>query len=121
METIQYTSFISLIEEIDLQERVQRDRGTLFEILVKAYLTREPMYEHLFDAVWMLHEVPKEYKIPKKDTGVDLVARARNTGNLVAIQCKYYAKNRKIDKKDIDSFLNEVGKSFYAEGIIVSA
>ena len=120
METIQYTSFISLIEEIDLQERVQRDRGTLFEILVKAYLTREPMYEHLFDAVWMLHEVPKEYKIPKKDTGVDLVARARNTGNLVAIQCKYYAKNRKIDKKDIDSFLNEVGKSFYAEGIIVS-
>lgn len=42
-------------------------------------------------------------------------------GNLVAVQCKYYAKDRKIDKKDIDSFLNEVGKRYYSEGIVVSS
>lgn len=121
METIQYKSFISLIEEIDLQKRSQRDRGTLFELLVQAYLLNEPMYAKLYDAVWMLHDVPGEYKIPKKDTGVDLVARTRKTGKLVAVQCKYYAKDRKIDKKDIDSFLNEVGKRYYSEGIVVSS
>lgn len=121
METTQFKSFLSLIEEIDNPNRAQRDRGTLFELLIVAYLTREPMYARLFDAIWMLHDVPEEYAIPKKDTGVDLVARNRDTGELVAIQCKYYSKETTIQKAHIDSFLNEVGKSYYSEGIVVSS
>ncbi|MFI3620458.1 DEAD/DEAH box helicase [Enterococcus avium] len=121
MESIQQKSFISLMEEIDLEEHVQRDRGTLFELLSKIYLSNEPMYSHRYDAVWMLNEVPEQYHISRKDTGVDLVARIRDTGKLVAIQCKYYPKNKKIDKKDIDSFLNEVGKRQYSEGIVFSS
>src|SRR5699024_6137133 len=42
------------------------------------------------------------------------------TGELVAIQCKYYSKDTKIRKEHIDSFLNEVGKSYYSEGLIVT-
>lgn len=121
MESIQQKSFISLMEEIDIEEHVQRDRGTLFELLSKIYLSNEPMYSHRYDAVWMLNEVPEQYHISRKDTGVDLVARIRDTGKLVAIQCKYYPKNKKIDKKDIDSFLNEVGKRQYSEGIVFSS
>lgn len=120
VETKQFKSFISLISEIDLKDRVQRDRGTLFELLVKAYFTKEPMYARLFDTVWMLNDVPDEYRIPKRDTGVDLVARLRDTGKLVAIQCKYYNKDKTIQKADIDSFLNEVGKRYYTEGIVIS-
>ena len=45
------------------------------------------MYARLFDEVWMLGDVPEEHGIPKKDTGVDLVARNRETGKLIAIQC----------------------------------
>ena len=121
MESIQQKSFIFLMEEIDIEEHVQRDRGTLFELLSKIYLSNEPMYSHRYDAVWMLNEVPEQYHISRKDTGVDLVARIRDTGKLVAIQCKYYPKNKKIDKKDIDSFLNEVGKRQYSEGIVFSS
>lgn len=121
LETKQYKSFISLIEEIDIEERVQRDRGTLFELLVMTYFLNEPMYVRLFDRVWMLHNVPEEYSIPKKDTGVDLVARHRDTGKLVAIQCKYYSKDTTIQKSHIDSFLNEAGKKYYSEGIIVTS
>lgn len=121
MESIQQKSFIALMEEIDVQERAQRDRGTLFELLTKIYLTNEPMYAHRYDAVWMLSEVPEQYRIARKDTGVDLVARIRSTGKLVAIQCKYYPKDKKIEKKDIDSFLNEVGKRQYSEGIVFSS
>lgn len=123
METTQYKSFVALMEEIDSQdhEMKQRDRGTLFELLTKAYLINEPRYAKLFSDVWMLNEVPTEFGISKKDTGVDLVARVDQTGELVAIQCKYYRKDRKIDKKDIDSFLNEVGKEDYSSGIIVSS
>lgn len=121
METTQYKSFVTLMKEIDNGTRAQRDRGTLFELLVKAYLTKEPMYAQLFDAVWMLRDVPEEYTIPKRDTGVDLVARYRSTGELVAIQCKYYSRETTIQKAHIDSFLNEVGKHYYSEGIIVSS
>jgi predicted helicase len=114
-------SFDKIIQDLEREDMVQRDRGTLFELLVTAYLKHEPMYARLFDEVWMLGSVPEEYRIPKKDTGVDLVARNRETGELIAIQCKYYSKDTTIQKSHIDSFLNEVGKSYYAEGIIITS
>lgn len=122
-ETVGYQvqhSFDKIISNLEREDMTQRDRGTLFELLVTAYLKKEPMYARLFDAVWMLPDVPEEYSIPKKDTGVDLVARNRETGELIAIQCKYYSKDTSIQKSHIDSFLNEVGKSYYAEGIIIT-
>jgi predicted helicase len=79
------------------------------------------MYARLFDKVWKLSEIPVDYNIPKKDTGVDLVARKRETGEIVAVQCKFYSKDTKIRKEHIDSFLNEVGRQYYAEGIIVTS
>lgn len=109
------------MEEIDAKKHEQRDRGTLFELLVVAYLEREPMYARLFDEVWKLSDVPTNYDIPKKDTGVDLVARKRETGELVAVQCKFYSKDTTIRKEHIDSFLNEIGKQYYAEGIVVTS
>lgn len=113
-------SFISLVQEIDTEYRTQRDRGTLFELLVKTYLENEPVYQRLFENVWMLSEVPNEYNIPKVDTGVDLVAKKAKTGELVAIQAKYYDKDTTIQKSHIDSFLNEVGKKYYDEGLIIT-
>lgn len=114
-------SFDQIVQSLEREKMVQRDRGTLFELLITAYLKNEPMYARLFDEVWLLNEVPGEYKIPKKDTGVDLVARNRETGELVAVQCKYYSKDTTIQKSHIDSFLNEVGKKYYSEGIIVTS
>ncbi|KZR58957.1 DEAD/DEAH box helicase [Pseudobacillus badius] len=121
METKNYKSFIALLEEIDKEERTQRDRGTLFELLVLAYLQKEPTYARLFDKVWKLSDVPDEYNIPKKDTGVDLVAKEKSTGDLVAIQCKFHSRKTRVRKEHIDSFLNEVGKSYYSRGIIVTS
>ena len=66
--------------------------------------------QNLFSDVWLLNEVPEEYVIPKKDTGVDLVARNEATGELTAIQAKFY--DNKIYKRHIDSFLAELGKSY---------
>lgn len=114
-------TFDKIIHSLESKNMSQRDRGTLFELLVTAYLQHEPMYTQLFDKVWMLSDVPKKYGIPKKDTGVDLVARNRNTGELVAIQCKYYSQDTTIHKIHIDSFLNEVGKNYYSEGLVVSS
>lgn len=121
LEPKSYKSFIELMSEIDEKQHEQRDRGTLFELLVIAYLENEPMYSRLYDKVWKLSDVPAEYNVPKKDTGVDLVARERETGNLIAVQCKFYSKDTTIRKEHIDSFLNEVGKQYYSGGIIVTS
>ncbi len=70
------SSFENLIDQInETAGPIQRERGTLFEKLVIAYLKNEPMYKNLFTDVWLLNEVPNYYSIPKKDTGVDIVAR----------------------------------------------
>src|SRR5699024_7328147 len=114
-------SYLDLMKQIDQEERAQRDRGTLFELLTKAYLENEPVYRQLFDSVWLLKDVPEKFGIPKQDTGVDLVAKKRNSEELFAIQSKYYSTDYKIGKADIDSFLNEVGKSYYSEGIIITS
>lgn len=111
-------SFDDLVNQIDKLDAAQRDRGTYFEYLVLAYFKNEPTYKNEFEDVWMLSEVPSEYGIPKTDIGVDLVAKAY-TGELVAIQAKFY--RHAIQKSNIDSFLGEIGKSYYSSGIIVSS
>lgn len=111
-------SFDDLVNQIDKLDAAQRDRGTYFEYLVLAYFKNEPTYKNEFENVWMLSEVPSEYGIPKTDIGVDLVAKTY-TGELVAIQAKFY--RNAIQKSNIDSFLGEIGKSYYRSGIIVSS
>ena len=111
-------SFEKLVEQINNNANNQRDRGTYFEHLTKSYLKNEPTYQNEFKNVWLINEVPEKYGIPKYDIGVDLVAE-KMTGGLVAVQAKFY-KNE-IRKKDIDSFLGELGKDYYDSGIIVSS
>ena len=111
-------TFDDLINQINtVSNDVQRERGTLFEKLTLAYLKNEPTYKALYQNVWLLSEVPESYSIPKKDTGVDLVAEQKN-GDLVAIQAKFYTN--KVGKSEINSFVAELGKSYYQRGLIVS-
>jgi len=111
-------TFDDLINQINtVSKDVQRERGTLFEKLMLAYLKNEPTYKALYQNVWLLSEVPESYGIPKKDTGVDLVAEQKN-GDLVAIQAKFYTN--KVGKSEINSFVAELGKSYYQRGLIVS-
>ncbi|KRM55113.1 type ISP restriction/modification enzyme [Lacticaseibacillus sharpeae] len=112
-------NFDSLIAQIDESANgVQRDRGTMFEEVVKSYLLNEPAYKNLYDDVWLLSEVPAEYHIPKKDLGVDLVARHRDSGELTAVQAKYY--RGKVGKDTINSYVAELNKNYYADGLLVT-
>lgn len=111
-------NFNGLLEQINQAAGdIQRERGTLFEKLILAYLKNEPTYKALYQNVWLLADVPGEYGISKKDTGVDLVAQQKN-GDLVAIQAKFYT--HKVGKDAINSFVAELGKSYYQRGLIIS-
>ncbi|HPI99746.1 MAG TPA: DEAD/DEAH box helicase family protein [Enterococcus sp.] len=117
-KVVDINSFDNLIIQINQTAGgVQRERGTLFEKLVLAYLKNEPTYKRLYKNVWTLNTVPEEFNIPKKDTGVDLVAQQFN-GDLVAVQAKFY--QHKIGKDEINSFVAELGKNYYQRGLIVS-
>ena len=111
-------TFDNLVHQINELAETQRDRGTYFEYLARAYFKNEPTYQNEFKNVWMLADVPEEFGIPKVDLGVDLVAE-KFTGELVAIQAKFY--NHSIQKSNIDSFLGELGKDYYESGIIVAS
>ena len=58
-------TFDDLISQIKIVGLTQRDRGTYFEYIVRAYLQNDPTYKNEFKNVWLLTDVPVEYGIPK--------------------------------------------------------
>lgn len=70
----------------------EKQKGDLFEELVKAYLQLEPEYASKLKHVWLGGEVPqaiaKKLKLPATDQGIDIVAETHD-GEFWAIQCKY--------------------------------
>jgi predicted helicase len=54
------------------------------------------------------------------DTGIDLVARERGTGDLVAIQCKFYAPTASLSWSGVSTFVGMLGQPEFTSGMIVS-
>lgn len=98
----------------------EREKGTYFEELTCTYLRNEATYKDLYDKVWTYAEWAKEQGLSGKDTGIDLVARTRGTGEFHAIQCKLYAEDYRVQKKDIDSFFTASGKAPFSHRLIVT-
>jgi len=98
-----------LLEEFKEITNTERDKGTLFERLIKKFLQTDPQYSNLFENVWLWSEWKYSWG---QDDGIDLVAKERNTGNYWAIQCKFFDPKYTIQKSDIDSFLSASGKKF---------
>lgn len=98
----------------------EREKGTYFEELICAYLRNEATYRDLYDKVWMYSDWAKEQGLDGRDTGIDLVARTQGTGEYHAIQCKLYAEDYRVQKKDIDSFFTASGKAPFSHRIIVT-
>nr|WP_204080672.1 DEAD/DEAH box helicase [Mycobacterium riyadhense] len=94
------------------------ERGTKFEELMVRYFELDPMMSQQYDAVWRWIDWPGRQGKP--DTGIDLVARERDTGNYTAIQCKFYEPTHMLSKADIDSFFTASGKTGFTNRVIIS-
>ncbi|WP_445168250.1 DEAD/DEAH box helicase [Mycolicibacterium sp. Dal123E01] len=94
------------------------ERGTKFEQLMVRYFELDPMLSQQYDAVWRWIDWPD--RNGKPDTGIDLVARERDTGEYTAIQCKFYEPTHTLAKGDIDSFFTASGKSGFTNRVIIS-
>lgn len=94
------------------------ERGTKFEKLMVRYFELDPLLAERYESVcrW----IDWDGRNGKPDTGIDLVARDRITGELTAIQCKFYEPDHRLAKDDIDSFFTALGKAPFTRGIIIS-
>ena len=93
----------------------EREKGQWFETLARQFLTQEPTFE--VEDIWTWRDWPEREELTGldgRDMGIDLVARLHG-GEWVAIQCKFYAEQRRISRNDIDRFLAESGREPFAK------
>lgn len=102
------TSIYDILDQLRAVAYDERDKGARFEELIQAYLLTEPQYQDLYDEVWLWKDYPK--RGGRVDTGIDLVARGRSTGQYTAIQCKFYAPGSQITQDHVASFITASGK-----------
>ena len=102
---------------------IERDKGTRFETLIKDWLTQEPTYRDLFTHVWTYKEWAKCYpkrSANRKDLGIDLVAKNSTDDFFTAIQCKFWKKDKQVNRAEIDSFLAFSNTDFFTKRFIVA-
>ena len=107
-----------LFEKIRAHVSTDVGRGLVFQRLMKAYLSEDPLFVERFSRVWQWSEWPGRPP-DEGDTGIDLVAQERD-GGLCAIQCKFYAPSTTIGRDDIDRFLVASGKRPFTARLFVS-
>lgn len=112
------TTIHSLLEEFRQAKTSNREMGDKFERLIANYLVTDPIYQDKFSDIWLWGEWPDRGNQP--DTGIDLVAKERYTGEYCAVQCKFYDPDHALQKGDIDSFFTASGKAPFTSRIIVS-
>jgi predicted helicase len=99
--------------------QTHREKGTYFEDLICTYLRNEATYQDLYSKVWTYADWAREQGLDARDTGIDLVAQTHGTNEIHAIQCKFYAPDHRIQKKEIDSFFTASGKKPFTHRIII--
>ncbi len=108
---------LDLLDRFRDMSKTNRHRGTWFEELMVTYLRSDPIYADRFSDVWMWMDWPDR---DGGDTGIDIVARERETGGYCAIQCKFYEPDHRLSKADIDSFFTASGKAIFTSRMIIS-
>jgi len=114
------TALQKLLNSYRNAAKTEREKGTYFEELIIAYLRHEATYQDLYSDIWTFADWAKLQGIDGKDTGIDLVAKTQGTEEYHAIQCKFYAEDHRIQKKDIDSFFTASGQKPFTHRVIVT-
>ena len=111
-------TFRHVLKELADDAQSMVEKGHSFERLVKAFLEQDKAQSERFAKVWLWGDWPGNGG--RHDTGIDLVAEERDTGDLVAIQCKFYSEENSIALDQLNKFLTAYGVIQFASGIIVA-
>ena len=120
-------SFYELLTSIEQSSSDERDKGTRFENLVLDFLQNDPTYNNDFTKIQTYADWAQDHTdlVPnKKDIGIDLVATNLCLDNepqtYTAIQCKFYAQDASVPKKEIDSFLAASDTDFFTGRMMIA-
>lgn len=117
------TALSQILDTYRQTSQTEREKGTYFEELIRTYFRYEATYADLYEQVWLYSDWAKEHPefgLSAKDTGIDLVAKTKGTDEYHAIQCKCYAEDYRVQKKDIDSFFTASGQKPFSRRYIVA-
>ena len=113
------SSLRKVLETFRRNSSNETELGTYFEKLVKLYFEHDEIQKDLYSKVWTYSDWAIEHGYPSQDTGIDLVAENSDGDGLCAIQCKFYAEDNAITKKDIDSFVAKSSPAIFTRLILV--
>ena len=112
------TTFRQLLDQFDASAKTLTAKGRRFEDFCEAFFKAGLAAGYDFDQVWSWDDWPG--RDDRSDTGIDLVARERGSGNLVAIQCKFYSPQATLSWPNVATFVGMLGQPQFAAGLIVS-
>ena len=112
------STFYEILESYRKFAIDEHDKGKRFESLVRRFMMVEPTFVARFEQVIPFSEW--EGRSDSRDVGVDLIGFERVTGELCAIQCKFYGENQYIDLDTIGTYFTALGKKEFASGLIVT-
>ena len=107
-----------LLDDFNRFSGSTREKGGLFERLVKRILESDPLYSQQFEEVWFWRDWPGNQG--EIDTGIDLVAKYRGSDDVCAIQCKFYAPGTQVSYADASKFINAAFRFKFEHRIFVS-
>ena len=112
------TTFRQLLEQFDESAKTLTAKGRRFEEFCEAFFKLGQAAGYDFDEVWAWSDWPG--RDGRGDTGIDLVARERGSGDLVAIQCKFYSPHATLSWANASTFVGMLGEPQFSSGLIVS-
>jgi predicted helicase len=118
------TALRDVLDSFRASSQSEREKGNYFENLSKIYFENEPKYKDLYEAVWLWEDWRKYWieqgnSDPGTDTGIDLVARTKQTNEYHAIQAKFYDFETTLYKRHIDSFFTASGKKPFTQRLLI--
>lgn len=114
-------SLDALLDSYRSNAKTEREKGTYYERLCKAFLLHDPVQADQYDQVCTWVEWASENGWDGKDVGIDLVAKLRGHEGFAAIQCKFYNAEHRIAKSDIDSFISASSKEPFRRRIVMDS
>src|SRR5690606_3131638 len=111
------TALEDLLDDYMFHSESDSDRDEKFEELMKAFLRVDEECTPAFDEVWSWDEWPAHQGA---GDGIDLVARERDTGRLVAVRCRFHDPGASLSGEELASFLAASGKAPFSARIVMA-
>lgn len=109
----------TLLESFRSHAKTEREKGTYFERLVRAFLLNDPVQAQQYEDAWPHADWAKLHGTDGRDVGIDLVAKLRDEHGYCAVQCKFYGSGSRIARGDIDSFISASGRAPFVRRLII--